>query len=130
MKITTPLILKFLDKAKDGKWFELYEEFEFYIDWTKTHRQTFTVPKSFKTDFASIPKVFRVILSTVGKHGKAAVLHDYLCEYGYLSRKKADLVLLEAMRVLGVGYIKRTIMYRAVRIYSIVSRAKAGYKNV
>ncbi len=126
---TKPLILKFLDKAEEGKWFELAEEFEFYYDWSD-YRQSYTVPEGFKTDFASIPKVFRAVLSPIGLHGKAAVLHDYLCEYGYITRKKVDQIFLEAMKVLGVGWLRRTVMYGGVRAFSIVTRAKAGYKNV
>ena len=126
---TKPLILKFLKKAVDGAWFELHEEFSFYYNETDSVT-TFTIPEGFKTDFASIPKAFRMILSPIGLHGKAAVLHDYLCEYGYLTRKRADEIFLEAMKVLGVGWLRRSVMYRSVRIYSIVSRAKAGYKNV
>ena len=30
------------------------------------------------TDFASVPPVFRSLVSNWGKHGNAAVLHDYL----------------------------------------------------
>ncbi len=124
---TKPLILKFLDEAP---FFELHEEFEFFIDHTEEVKVTFTIPKGFRTDFASIPKAFRMIVSPIGLHGKAAVLHDYLCEYGYMTRKEADEIFLEAMKILGVGWVRRTIMYKAVRAYSIVSGAKAGYKNV
>lgn len=123
---TKPLILKFLNVAP---YFELFEEFAFYIDHTETVKETFTVPKGFRTDFASIPRSFKWLISPVGLHGKAAVLHDYLCEYGYMTRKEADEIFLEAMKVLGVGWLKRTVMYRAVRAFSIVTRAKAGYKN-
>ncbi len=138
---TKPLIVKFLDREdvikwyqvwkwfKTYKWFELYEEFEFYMDWEEGIRQIITVPKGFRTDFASIPLPLRVILSPIGRHGKAAVLHDYLCEYGTMSRKDADRVFLEAMKVKDVGWIKKRVMYRGVRVYSVVSGAKAGYKN-
>ncbi len=123
---TKPLILKFLDKEP---FFELHEEFEFYMDWNSRRRTTFLIPKGFTTDFASIPKMFRMIVSPIGLHGKAAVLHDYLCEYGLISRKEVDKVFLEAMKTLGVGWLRRTVMYRSVRAFSIVTRARAGYKN-
>ncbi len=123
---TKPLILKFLNVAP---YFALHEEFDFYIDHTDTVKETITIPKGFRTDFASIPKPFRMVVSPIGLHGKAAVLHDYLCEYGNMTRKEADGIFLEAMKILGVGWLKRTVMYRAVRAYSIFSKAKAGYKN-
>ena len=101
---TKPLIVKFLDRDvvkwykfwkwfKTYKWFELFEEFEFYMNWEDGIRQIFTVPKGFRTDFASIPKLFRIVLSPIGRHGKAAVIHDYLCEYGEVTRKQADALL-------------------------------------
>ncbi len=137
---TKPLIVKFLDRDKEKwfkfwkwfktyKWFELHESFGFYWDKSETERILFTVPKGFQTDFASIPKPFRVILSPIGRHGKAAVLHDYLCEYGLISRKEVDMVFLEAMKVKDVGWLKRRFMYRGVRTFSVVTRAKAGYKR-
>ncbi len=138
---TKPLIVKFLDREdvikwyqvwkwfKTYKWFELHEEFEFYMDWAKGIRQIIKVPKGFRTDFASIPRPLRVILSPIGRHGKAAVVHDYLCEYGDVTRKQADEVFLEAMGVLNVGWLKKKVMYRGVRAYSIASRAKAGYRR-
>ncbi len=127
---TKPLILKFLKKSVDGKWFELHEEFEFYWIKSETERITYTVPKGFQTDFASIPKPLRWLFSPVGLHGKAAVLHDYLCEYATdLTRKEVDELFLICMKILGVGFVKRKLMYRGVRTYSIVTRAKAGYKN-
>lgn len=111
------LILKYMDEPIDGKWFEVAEDFS-YI----TRRDTrLTVPKGIRTDFASIPRAFRWMIARVGKYGKAAVLHDYLCEYEITPRKRADKVFLEAMTELGVSWLKRKAMYVAVRTYSIAT---------
>lgn len=76
-----------------------------------------TVPAGFETDFASIPKLFRFIIPMRGKHGSAAVVHDYLYLRGVKTRKKADEIFLALMKYLKVTKWKRRIMYRAVRLF-------------
>jgi len=116
---TTPLIVKVLDSYE----FEVYRPFTYHIG-TKYSKTTITVPRHFITDFASVPKCLWSIVPPYGKYTKAAVLHDYLYKYhGYVSgeqiisytRKECDDIFLEAMTVLGVGKIKRGIIYNAVR---------------
>ncbi|KKM07440.1 hypothetical protein LCGC14_1733860 [marine sediment metagenome] len=116
---TSPLIVKVLGKHK----FELFRSFTFHVD-SRYSKELIRVPKGFITDFASVPKAFWSIIPPYGKYTKAAVLHDYLYKYhGFVSgnqtisytRKEADQLFLKAMEVLGVGRIKRWIMYQAVR---------------
>ncbi len=77
------------------------------------------VPDRFKTDLASIPKFppgLRTLLIRNGKHRIAAVPHDYLCRLGKkFPRRLADAIFLEAMKLRGVGRIKRRLMWFAVR---------------
>ncbi len=114
------LDLRYLDEPIDGKWFITLNSFS-YIDNLELR---YTIPKGVKTDFASIPRTFRFLISRFGRHGKSAVFHDWLCEFKIVNRKKADRLFLESMKVLGVGWLKRRTMYTAVRAYSIVSRKK------
>ena len=114
------LVLIHRDEPVDKKWFTTFMSFS-YISRDNT---IYIIPAGVDTDFASIPRAFRRILSRTGRHDKAAVLHDYLCEYKIVPRKKADRIFLEAMEVLGVGWLKRNIMYRAVRTYSIATFKK------
>jgi hypothetical protein len=107
---TKPLIVSPLS---DGETWELVETFSYYRD----DGTTYTVPKGFKTDFASVPQMFWAYISPTGKHGKAAVLHDYLYSTKIVSRKEADKIFLEAMKVLGVAKWKRGVMYYAVRLF-------------
>lgn len=86
------------------------------------------VPVGFKTDLASIPRLFRPFFKVNGKHRYAAVVHDFLYylkgvlpEGIELSRKKADKVFLEAMKDSGVGWFKRNSMYAAVRSFGFLS---------
>lgn len=78
------------------------------------------VPKGFKTDYASVPRVFRNIINSYGKHGRAAVIHDWLyskeCPLN-LPRKEADRIFLEIMEECEVNIIRRKLMFRLVRIF-------------
>lgn len=75
-----------------------------------------TVPKSFTTDFASVPAVFWTHLPPFGRYGVAAVLHDWLYWSKPCTREDADHVLLEAMTDAGVDSATRLLIYNAVRL--------------
>ena len=116
----TPLVVKHLD----GENWELDEEFEYYVG-RKEDNDLIKVPKGFITDFASIPKVvWSIIGHPAGQYGKAAVIHDYLYRNGLRTRKKADDIFLEAMEVLGVGAIRRRVIYSAVRLFGCLAYKK------
>lgn len=81
------------------------------------------VEKDFVTDFASIPRFFRRLISVNGNHRLAAVIHDKLysvrgklSDDKELTRKECDEWFLEAMEVSKVGWFQRNLMYRAVRV--------------
>lgn len=79
------------------------------------------IPKGFITDLASVPRVLKNIVNSYGKnYTRGAVVHDYLYSVGYklgISRLEADNIFLEIMKERGVGFIKRQMMYRAVRLF-------------
>jgi hypothetical protein len=91
--------------------YRLLSPLEYY---SETLGEVITVPDGFVTDFASIPRPGRILISGHGHDRWAAVVHDYLYHTRF-DRKKADAVFLEALEVSGVNVIKRRIMYRAVR---------------
>jgi hypothetical protein len=77
------------------------------------------VPTGFRTDGASIPKVFWSILGPHGSYFSAAIVHDFLYSKASnatwcMSRKDADDLFLEAMWNAGVGW-HRNIIHAAVR---------------
>src|SRR5215471_7818967 len=93
-------------------------------------RERFTVPKDSQTDFASVPRVFVWFIPTYGKYTKAAILHDDLCrraEAGHFSRREADGVFRQAMRLQEVPFLRRWVMWTAVRWGSLAS--KGGSKD-
>ncbi len=75
------------------------------------------VPVGFVTDFASIPPLAQILIQPFGRHAPAAVVHDYLYAVGASrARKYADLLFRQAMREAGVAFVRRWLMYLAVRL--------------
>ncbi len=82
--------------------------------------EVITVPVGYRTDFASIPRVFWRILPPHGPYVPAAVVHDWLCDLRGstgIDSAATHAVFLEAMEVLRVPAWKRATMYRAVRLF-------------
>lgn len=77
--------------------------------------ETLVVPVDFRTNLASIPRIFWNILPPTGKYAKAAILHDWLYTGGKKPRKECDLILREGMKALDVETWKRHLIYYAVR---------------
>jgi hypothetical protein len=97
----------------DNLW-QLLESFEYHVG-EYPSKEIIKVPVGFKTDFASIPRVFWSILSPTGKYGKAAVIHDWCYWSACYNRKQSDKIFLEGMVVLKVSKWKQEVMYRASR---------------
>ncbi|MDR1279491.1 MAG: DUF1353 domain-containing protein [Opitutaceae bacterium] len=80
----------------------------------------------FVTDMASIPRLFWRIFPPSGRYTAAAIVHDWLYWFQAkeshltpkirITRKQADNVLMEAMTALGVPWLTRQTIYRAVRV--------------
>ncbi len=112
---TDPLIVRVTQKDKCP--FRLERAFSYEIGHKGSGRKI-TVPAGFETDFASVPFVFRWLVPVVGRHGKAAVLHDWLYASGALpNRAEADAVFFEAMTVLGVRPWRKWLIWLAVRMF-------------
>jgi len=89
--------------------------------------EDFEVPVHEGTDFASVPRVFVWFIPRYGRYTKAAILHDYLCRVavpaGRISRIDADGIFRQAMRELGVPFLRRWIMWAAVRLGALTNPA-------
>jgi hypothetical protein len=116
-----PLVVKLLD----GKKWELDKSFYFYLteDMMKranVSQKDFIIPKGFKTDFASVPKVLRPFLKFSDIYNPSSVLHDYLYTYGSkhgISRESADKIFYEALLVAGISKAKAKLFYWSVRMF-------------
>lgn len=111
-----------LVKYVDGKRWEVAEAFTYRVG-APDGPEFVAIGRGFVTDFASMPLniIFR---SPGGKWDKPAVIHDCLYKTSYVSvndgsirwitRKEADDIFNEAMRVAGVGW-QRRLIYAGVR---------------
>jgi Protein of unknown function (DUF1353) len=83
-------------------------------------QERFVVEPEMTTDFASVPRVFVRLLPRYGRYTKAAILHDFLwrtqVKTGRLSWRDADGMFRRAMRELDVPFLRRWVMWAAVRI--------------
>ncbi len=106
-------------KLSNGLW-EVSRSFTYYVG-EEGSKEKIRVPIHFKTDFASVPRPFWIIIPPDGEYSQAAVLHDYLYYTQGInnkySRVQSDKIFLEGMEVLNVSLWKRLVMYRAVRMF-------------
>lgn len=101
-----------------------------------------TVPRGLITDLASVPWFARWLVSRVGPHLEAAIIHDYL----YIAwqdlgsappdpkdRAFADKFLREALKAANVWWFRRWAIYRSVRLFgwrSYASREEQRYLDL
>lgn len=109
----TPLLIEYLD----GRRYRVVEPFQYRVGEDGSEELVVTVPVGFVTNFASVPRVLWAILPPTGEYGKAAVIHDFLYCRRALTRTLCDAIFYEAMRALGVGWLRRSLMYAAVRLF-------------
>jgi hypothetical protein len=126
---TTPLQLEFTGKGR--RKFTLLSSFEYHIgEYPATDQEDIiSVPEGFRTDFASVPRIFWPIVSPIDEYAKAAVLHDWLYNQGEFSRKKCDDIFDEAMKVLNTPKWKRIVVYYAVRWFAMFAWNNARKRN-
>lgn len=98
-------------KFKYNKW-EVMERFT--VKWKGI---SITVPKGFRTDLASTPRILWAILPPFGKYNTAAIVHDYLYYRKTLSRKTCDEIFLELMTYSKVNVVVKMLFYFSVRAF-------------
>ena len=78
-----------------------------------------TVKKGFDFDGASIPKWLWSIYGSPlnGNYVVASLIHDGLYASQKVSKRISDKIFLDIMKQSNVGYIKRTSMYLAVKVF-------------
>ena len=100
----------------DGRRWIIMREFRYYVGHEGSD-DIIVVPVGFITDFASVPRPFWAVIPRWGKHGNAAVVHDFLYQEQRRTRREADDIFLEGMTVLNVRKSTRLVMYWAVRLF-------------
>jgi len=92
-----------------------------WVDWISL--LCVRVPAGFRTDFASIPRLFWRVFNPSGRWRRAAVIHDYLYSHAaHCPRFLADAIFRHVMWQDGVGWFSRCAIYYAVRLF-----ARRGY---
>ncbi len=119
----------------DGKTWVILRDFGYDVG-EEGSRDCIDVAIGFQTDFATVPRALWIFLPRWGRYGNAAVVHDWLYWTQERQRHEADAIFREAMEVLGVGRLKKSLMYWAVRAFgrfawyrNRADRA-AGFKRV
>ncbi len=102
-----------------GRHFLLTEDFTY----TPLAGDAIVARTDFKTYFASIPRFATLFVRKLGKHTQPAVIHDHLCRKAekWQERSDGDTVFREAMKAVGVGFLKRWAMYLAVWIAGVIA---------
>jgi len=96
----------------------------------KHGRYKIIVKKGFRFDLSSIPRFFWRIIAPFELSISAPLIHDILYRYDgklpqdqvkpykFYSRKEADLLFLQIMKEEGIVKWRRTIAYKAVRMFA------------
>jgi len=127
------------------------------LEWTAPRKGVFVAPFAFEseivgrveieagfdTDFASVPRGLWNLYPPDGAYSPAAFIHDALYWHQAtaetdgkpVTRSQADAVFYEAMEALGINWVTRSILYRAVRLgggkaWAENARKKAGLPEV
>lgn len=95
-------------KHLNNKWWEVAKDYS-YGD--------ITIPKGFKTDLASIPRILWTICPPFGNYTTAAIIHDNAYSVKYNTRKQADKEFRDNCIKLGVSKWKANLFYRTVRMF-------------
>ncbi|MEZ5937524.1 MAG: DUF1353 domain-containing protein [Hyphomonadaceae bacterium] len=107
-------------KDKSRRIAAVSQPFGFVVALSNKKRLSVVAPSGYVTDFASIPRLVQWVISPFGRHAEAAVIHDWLYALGqkgdWGNRRIADKAFVKALRLLQVGWLKRQVMYWAVRL--------------
>jgi len=122
-----------IELAKNGsikrdiwKWtWEVTDQFVWYLNY-EDKKEYVIVPKGFKTDFGSIPRLLWFIFEPTKYIWY--ILHDYLVSWEWkvqnsndysfyiCKRKQADRILIESINIEGATIIGKILIYIGVRI--------------
>lgn len=88
-----------------------------------------TIPAGFRTDLASVPRIFWALLPPNGVYENAAVVHDAYCVRlaagdSPISSHDVDGLFRRVMREAGVGLITRWVMWTGVRWGALTNPAR------
>lgn len=80
------------------------------------------------TDLASVPQLLTWLVPKSGRHLPAALVHDALVDDPAIDRFEADRRFRDGMGDLGVGFIRRWLMWTAVSLKTVQVRGTTGLR--
>lgn len=128
VKVKTTPVVELLQSSKKGDVLKLRRDMVYFVG-----GQTVTVPKGFRCDGMSVPRLLWWLVSPAihPQTVAASILHDWLCRttcHNY-NRKQADELFLSLMLACGFTCWRAWLAYAGVRLFGGGSWAK-GKRNV
>lgn len=111
----------------DREVFVLHRRISYYDDNTQTSYTVGDNPE-FHTDLASVPQLLTWLVPKSGRHLPAALVHDSMVDDDSIERFEADRIFRDGMRDLGVGFVRRWVMWTAVSFKTIQKRGSTLLK--
>lgn len=91
------------------------KDFSYY---TEDGTYLFNIHKGFITDLGSIPQSINgIVRASANKTWRCYAIHDLLYRTGWVSQKKADLILDECLKLVGVSWYARSKVYYGLRMF-------------
>lgn len=82
---------------------------------------SYTVDANFRTNYASVPNVYRWLIPRSGRYAKPSVLHDWQWSVNStVPRCEADRIFRDVLHEAGVSALRRWLMWGAVRLASFL----------
>lgn len=81
-----------------------------------------------ETDLASVPQLLTWLVPKSGRHLPAALVHDAMVDDDAIDRFEADRRFRDGMGDLGVGLVRRWLMWTAVSLKTIEKRGTIGLR--
>jgi len=107
-------ITKFIDPTGKRLW-TLNNDLRYYVG-EENSDSYIDIKAGYTSDGGSIPRFAWCIDHPVGDGGPAYFIHDGLYQTELLPRLESDEILYEGLEVLGFWWLRRTVIYRTVRI--------------
>lgn len=112
--------------SNDGQWnhFKCFQAGE--AIWTDDNLNTHIIdfPIDWRTDVATVPMPLRVVLSQIGAHSPAAILHDRALDMGWERRQARALMIDELATLRRLNTIQKTAMIAGVFIWDQILKIK------
>ena len=118
-QFTRPLDIR---KVEGTKFWLLRSEVVYHVG-SVDSEEIIRASVGFKTDLGSKPPLAWFFVGhPLDEGAQGYVLHDWLMQHPEgRTRRRCDQIFLEALEVLGVGWLKRSAMYSGVRVGSWVA---------